>query len=80
MRIFKKKFVEKLATIRQSIVPSTIDPVDTPSAIRFLNSFDPITMAGLTDIVAKLKPTVSSLDTVPTWFFKQIFYNVGHWI
>lgn len=70
---FLNFFVDKITVIRQSIVLSKDDPLDTPICSMFLNTFETISMPYLMNMVAQLKPTTSSLDIVPTHFFKQIF-------
>jgi len=66
---FLRCFEDKIDAIRPSIVPSTDDPVDLLIPTRFFNTFESISLLHLMDSVAKLKPTTSALDIVPTQFF-----------
>lgn len=74
---FLRFFIDKVSSIRALISPSASDPsVFLPCSAVF-DSFEPVTLAFVQEIVGGLKPSGSPNDPVPPQLFKEVFPTLG---
>ena len=74
---FLQIFIDKIASLRALVSPPAIDPsVLVPCAAK-MDTFEPVTLLFVQDIVKHLKPSGSPADIVPSRLFKEVFQTVG---
>ena len=70
---FLNFFIEKVTSIRALISPPTNDPSVLVPAPAVFDTFLPVTLASLQEIIDKMKPSGSPNDAVPPRLFKEVF-------
>ena len=74
---FLKFFVNKVASVRAGIIPSSSSiHLLPPNHQSILNSFSPISLHDLTEL-SSTKTSSSTLDIIPTSLLKNVFSTVG---
>ena len=75
---FLQFFVDKVATIRAGIVPSTHNyQLDSTNQQSILDELAPISLHQLTKLVSCMKISSSPLDVLPTTILKDVFSSIG---
>ncbi len=73
-------FINKISDIRLGIFPPAFDPsVSFVCSVDF-SQLEPISFLQLQEIVFQLKLSGSSIDFIPPYFLKQVFYAVGPYL
>ncbi|XP_013871818.1 RNA-directed DNA polymerase from mobile element jockey [Austrofundulus limnaeus] len=75
---FMQFFIDKVTSIRASILRPDSDPsVCKPCSVVF-NQFEPVSLSLLEDMVAQIKPSGSPCDALPPHFLKEVFPCFRH--
>ena len=74
---FLRFFIDKVTLTRALISPPAFDPSLSVPCSAVLDTFQPVTLSFVQDIVSHLKPTGSPDDIVPPRLFKEVFPTVG---
>lgn len=74
---FLNFFIDKVATARALISAPASNPSDFVPCTAMFEKFEPVSLLLLKDVVGHLKPSGSPCDTVPPYFFKEVFPCIG---
>ena len=70
-------FTDKVTSTRALISPPAIDPSVSVPCSAGLDTFEPVTLPFVQEIVGRMKPSGSPDETVPPQLFKEAFQTVG---
>lgn len=69
--VFKKYFIDKVQSVRQTIIPAPVVIVPSQATQCVLENFELVSVVDLKKAVHDLKPTSCPLDTVPARILKE---------
>ncbi|KAF7664257.1 hypothetical protein LDENG_00183040 [Lucifuga dentata] len=77
---FLKYFVDKVANIRDNILPPSSHLSTDSDSLATLNCFSPVLLKDITNLINKIKLSSSSSDIIPTSMFLDVFNPIGPYV